>query len=313
MLDLVIALTHTRHRLTKAQIQATVRGYGDAATTEAFERMFERDKQSLRDLGIPLVTLTDAVHEDEVGYRIDTASYELPDINLSAAQMGVLSVAAQVWQDSGFAGAARRGLTKLRAVTESGAEQAQSAVMRRRGPDPVIADLLDAIAERAPISFRYRAANSGVVARRQVQPWRVYAQDRGWYLEGHDIERDAARSFRTSRIVGSLTRSGPPGSFNPPSNRQPPTPDPSISVRLAVRPGTAAALRARGEVVETVADPDGGLREVLTMSVADLDTLASDIAAYGESVVALAPLSLQQATMRRLQAVAALGEAKRHD
>ena len=96
MLDLVIALSHTRHRMTKAQIRRHVNGYDAGGSTEAFERMFERDKETLRQLGIPLVTLTDAVHEDEVGYRIDTAAYQLPPIDLSPAQMGVLSLAAEV-------------------------------------------------------------------------------------------------------------------------------------------------------------------------------------------------------------------------
>ena len=89
LLNLVLVLLYTRRPLPKAQIRSLVPQYGQSASTEAFERMFERDKDALRQLGIPIVTLTDAVHEDDVGYRIDTAAYELPAISLTAAQMGV--------------------------------------------------------------------------------------------------------------------------------------------------------------------------------------------------------------------------------
>ena len=206
MLDLVIALSHTRHRMTKAEIRAKVNGYDDAASVEAFERMFERDKEALRQLGVPIVTLTDAVHEDEVGYRIDVTAYELPPIDLSPAQMGVLSLAAEIWQDSSFAGAARRGLTKLRAVTPVAASAPPGVTLRVRGPDPAMGEILEAISDRVPVSFTYRAAYSGTTTVRTVEPWRVYARDRGWYLVG--LDRTAAPSDRSGPPASSAACAG---------------------------------------------------------------------------------------------------------
>ncbi|GAB2982101.1 MAG TPA: WYL domain-containing protein [Actinotalea caeni] len=308
MLDLVIALSHTRHRMTKAEIRAKVNGYGSSTSDEAFERMFERDKEHLRQLGIPIVTLTDAVHEDEVGYRIDTAAYSLPPIHLSPAQMGVLSLAAEVWQDSTFASAARRGLVKLKAVADGSAAAAPGVTLRVRGPEPAMDDLLAAIAERAPVRFSYRAAYSGEVTVRTVEPWRVYARDRGWYLVGHDRDRDAQRSFRTSRIIGRVERVGEPGSVVIPEERVP-TPERvfRVPVRLAVRPEGAAALRARGEVVDSIETP-AGVRDVLALEVSDVAYLADEIAGYGDTVVVLDPPDLRASVLRRLRAVAALGE-----
>lgn len=305
MLDLVIALSHTRHRMTKAQIRRHVNGYDAGGSTEAFERMFERDKETLRQLGIPLVTLTDAVHEDEVGYRIDTAAYQLPPIDLSPAQMGVLSLAAEVWQDSTFAAAAQRGLTKLRAVSDATSASDIAVTVRVRGPDPAMGELLDAIADRVPVRFTYRAAYSGATSVRSVEPWRIYARDRGWYVVGLDTDRGAQRSFRTSRIIGRVLRVGEPGSVRIPEDRVPtPARVHRSTVRLAVRPEGAAALRARGRVIGPL--EGGDARDVLELEVSDVHALADEVAGYGDTVVVLDPPELREATLRRLRAVAAI-------
>lgn len=308
MLDLVIALSHTRHRMTKAEIRAKVRGYDASSSTDAFERMFERDKEHLRQLGIPIVTLTDAVHEDEVGYRIDTVSYELPAIELSPAQMGVLSLAAEVWQDSAFAASARRGLTKLKAVSESAAATDPAVTLRVRGPDPAMGDLLDAIADRVPVRFTYRAAYNGTTAIRTVEPWRIFARDRGWYLVGHDVDRGAQRSYRTSRIIGKVQRHGEPGTVTIPADRVPTPGDTHRTpVRLAVRPERGSALRARGQVTGTMDTPTSAVRDVVELEVSDVPSFAVEVAGYGDAVVVLDPPDLRDAVLRRLRATADLG------
>ena len=54
LLNLVIALVNTTAPMTKEQVRASVAGYDDGASTEAFERRFERDKDILRDLGVQI-------------------------------------------------------------------------------------------------------------------------------------------------------------------------------------------------------------------------------------------------------------------
>src|SRR5450759_3426306 len=108
LLDLVIALVNTSNRMTKAQIRRSVAGYDAAPSVEAFERMFERDKDALRELGIPIETVTDAAHGDDVGYRVDLDAYALSPIELTPAQNGVLGLAARFWQDPSPAGLVRR-------------------------------------------------------------------------------------------------------------------------------------------------------------------------------------------------------------
>lgn len=173
-----------------------------------------------------------------------------------------------------------------------------------------MSELLTAITERAPVRFTYRAAYSGETAVRTVEPWRVHARDRGWYLVGHDRDRGAQRSFRTSRIIGTVERVGEPGSITIPESR-PPTPERVFhtSVRLAVRPESAAALRARGTVEGSI-ETRAGARDLLVLDVSDIEYLADEVAGYGHSVVVLDPPELREAVLSRLRAVAALGEGR---
>ncbi|MBK5249510.1 MAG: WYL domain-containing protein [Actinomycetales bacterium] len=303
LLDLVIALSHTRHRMTKAEIRARVNGYGSATSDEAFDRMFERDKDQLRMLGIPILTLTDQAHEDDVGYRIDMAGYALPPVDFTPAEVGVLSLAAEVWQDSAFSGSARRGLTKLRAV----APVADSALhaglaLRVRGPEEAFGALLDAIGDRIAVRFTYRAASTGATKERTVEPWRLYAKDRGWYLVGFDVDRADQRAFRLSRIVGKVKRIGEVGHVQIPEGDPGHGIVPTATVTLALRPERGSALRARA-----VADGTHGDRDVVTLEVTDLELFAEELAGYGDTVLVLDPPALRASVLRRLRAAASLG------
>src|SRR3954468_16600079 len=117
LLNLVICLLSTRSWLTKEQIRSAVPQYAECTTTEAFDRMFERDKEDLRELGVPLVTGSHSSwFEDEQGYRIDRGAYALPDLEFSAEELAVLGLASRVWQQASLAGAAARALVKLKAL-----------------------------------------------------------------------------------------------------------------------------------------------------------------------------------------------------
>src|SRR5579862_9088590 len=114
LLSLVVCLLSSRRYLTAGQIRAAVPGYPDSF--EAFKRMFERDKDELRELGIPLETGTNAGGDEEPGYRIPRQAYELPDIRLEPDEAAVLGLAARVWRRAELAGAAEGALLKLRAA-----------------------------------------------------------------------------------------------------------------------------------------------------------------------------------------------------
>lgn len=307
VLDLLIALRHAEGRLTKAQVRASVNGYRDAASESAFERMFERDKDLLRELGVPIITDVDPVHEDAVGYRLDTAGYALPEVSFTAAEIGVLSLAATVWQDAHLHGSAHRGLTKLRAVAAGAEPDAHLGVaLRVQAAETALGPLLDAIAARQAVTFTYRAASTAQETVRRVQPWRLVSRDRGWYLLGHDLDRDAPRVFRLSRVTGTVRPTGEAASFEVPEHdaHQMLALGAGAGVRavLAVLPERGAALRARA--VEERGERDG--RDIVVVETHDDTALATEIASYGSSVLVLEPESLREAVLARLRAAAEL-------
>ena len=110
--------------LTKNEILSTVQGYrqrysagGDNAN---LERQFERDKDDIRDLGVPLETVEspgDAGNNQNLRYRIPRGAYELPaDITFSPEETTLLNLAAMVWREGSLSGESRRALLKLRSL-----------------------------------------------------------------------------------------------------------------------------------------------------------------------------------------------------
>ncbi|MEV6985135.1 WYL domain-containing protein [Sphaerisporangium sp. NPDC051017] len=302
LLNLVICLLATRRPLSAEQIRHAVPGY-DAGNDEAFQRMFERDKTELREIGIPVQVHKDP-WEDEPGYRIEREAYELPEITLEADEAAVLGLAAQVWQRATLAGAASGALLKLRAggvqTDESAAGPLELRVDTR---DPAFPGLWEAVRDRRVVRFDYRAAGSEVLLTRTVEPWGVVSRRGRWYLVGHDRERRAPRVFRLSRISGPVTPVGRPGAVTVPDDvdirsmvghRDSLVPEREATVR--VRAGTCQWLRQTG----TVRPGDDGW-DVVTLDFADPEWIAGSIVGFASDVEVLDPPDLREAVIRRLK------------
>jgi proteasome accessory factor B len=331
LLNLVIALVNTANRMTKEQIRTSVAGYADATSDDAFERMFERDKDALRELGIPVLTVAGSGHPDDIGYRIDQEAYALRPVDLTAAELGVLSLAVQFWQDKALRTDAARALTKLRAVgsAPAGTDLVAGLAPRVRPAGDAFGPLLDAIQARQAVTFTYRAANTGEVRDRTLEPWRLLARGGGWYVIGRDLDRDAPRSFRLSRIQGRVRATGATGAYDIPADVDAAAvlgdrhAEPTRVAVLALRPERASALRAReageGTPGSDVGDDDVDLadpriagvladRDVVRVPFGSASELADEIAGYADAVVVLAPADLRSAVLQRLRAAAALDQ-----
>jgi proteasome accessory factor B len=309
LLNLVICLLSTRRYLTKAQIRRAVPQYADCATTEAFERMFERDKDELRDMGIPLQTGSHQhAFDDEVGYRIDRTAYALPETEFEPDEMAVLGLAAKAWQQASLSQAASTALLKLRAA---GVDPDESAIVgvdpRVKAAEPAFAALWAAVRDARPVTFSYRRAQAAQPQQRRLEPWGILSRRGRWYVVGHDRDRGAPRVFRLSRIAGNVRPDGRPGSVVVPEGVDVRAhlhamiyDEPSSKARIRVRDGAAFWLRRRATSVA----PDGDGWDVLDLPYADEESLAEELTSYGASVVALDPPELEAAVVRRLQAVA---------
>ncbi|MEN0129153.1 MAG: WYL domain-containing protein [Brevundimonas sp.] len=316
LLNLVIALVNTPGRMTKEQVRTTVAGYGEAPSDEAFERMFERDKDTLRDLGVPVLTVTDASHGDDFGYRIDLDTYALAPIDLTAAELGVLTMAAELWQDRSLRADSTRALTKLRAVGQApgSTDLVAGLTPRVRDGGGAFAPLVDAVQARQAVRFTYRAATTGEVRERVVEPWKLLARRGGWVLVGRDRDRGASRSFRLSRIEGTVRKVGAAGAWAPPSDEELAdalsTWDSGTQgvATLAILPERASALRTRhvghAPGLEPVAPVPG--RDVVQVPYRAQWELAEEVVGYGDAVLVLEPASLREVVLSLLRTAAAL-------
>jgi predicted DNA-binding transcriptional regulator YafY len=327
LVNLVIALLATRRYLSVEEIRRAVPGYtepGGSRAEEAFRRMFERDKEELRELGIPLETGTDSVWDDEPGYRIARRDYALPDIALAPDEAAALGLAARLWDSAGLATPARRAVAKLQAAgaplespagpeagDDSGLGQLAGAV---DAAEPALEPCLAALRSRQVLRFPYRAASSAAsstaaVTEREVEPWGVVSWRGRWYLVGHDRSRDDVRAFRLSRVAGPVRAGGPRGAAPPPPEGVDlvgkvaalvgePT---SLTARLRVRRG--AALELRRDAVGRPRPAAGDGWDEIELPAPDAERLADRVTGFGADVVVLGPPEARAAVVRRLWAV----------
>src|SRR4029077_5982411 len=222
-MNLVIALLSTRGYLTAERIRETVSGYADSPSAEAFSRMFERDKNELRDLGIPLeVGRVSALDPTECS-GINQDAYSLPPVELTSDEAAAVAVATQLWESPELITATQGALLKLRAAGADVDPDAPVAIASPagvpglRGSEDVLGILLSAIDSGRAVQFPHRPSRAEPYTMRTVEPWGVVTQNGRWYLVGHDRARDATRTFRLSRIGSEVTPIGPAGAITVPA------------------------------------------------------------------------------------------------
>jgi proteasome accessory factor B len=312
LLGLVVCLLSTSRYLTADQVRQAVPGYPEQ--DELFKRMFERDKEDLRDLGVPLETGLNHPFDDDPGYRIRQQAYELPELRLEADEAAVLGLAARVWQRAELAGAAAGALLKLRAAGMDAADEqpAPQVIEPRVGtPEPAFGPLWEAVRDRRPVTFSYRAAGRSEPQRRELEPWGVVNRHGRWYVAGWDRGRDDTRVFRLGRIAGAVKFCGPPGSVTVPDGadvrelvRDWDSPAREHTAVLRVRSGTGVGLRQHA--VSVRADETGPPGwDLVTTRFADVGSFADYAAWFGPDAVILDPPDLREAVIARLKGVLA--------
>jgi proteasome accessory factor B len=309
LLNLVMCLLYTRRPLPKSRIRDLVPQYGSAASDEAFDRMFERDKDELRELGIPLVTADiGGVWDDEQGYRIDQREYALPEIDFAPDELAVLGLASRVWAHASLAGPAAQAMRKLKAAgIERDADSLVGIEPRLRTSEPGFDPLKNAVVFQQAVEFAYRTAGAGESRVRHVEPWGLASWHGRWYLTGRDTDKDAPRVFRLSRIVGPVTAVGRRGAFRVPEDHRPHEmirtqvgPQRTGTATVRARAGRGHALRRRA-----LSSRDEGEWSVLEVPYGDADTFADEVTGYGADAVVDGPAEVRELVVQRLRGAAA--------
>lgn len=314
LLNLVICLLSTRQYVTADYIRRNVAGYNDdGQSDEAFNRMFERDKTELRDLGIPLLTGRERMTGGTDGYRINRDSYGLPDIELDRSEAAIVAIAAALWDTPEIATISQTALLKLQAAgidVRPDDDVAFSAALSARavGSESALTAALAAIGDSQAITFTYRPGAAATAVTRTLEPWGVVTRRGRWYIVGHDRDRAATRTFRLSRI-SAVSRVGEPGEVTVPEGT-----DLQRIVATAVDSaagpdrGTAWIWVARDRAaglrrLATAAAPhvlDGDPGDVLDIEIRSLPTLARMVLGAGADAVVLDPPELRESVIAAL-------------
>jgi len=319
LVNLVAALLEANRPLTRHDLRTRVGGYSDE--DDAFRRNFERDKDLLRQMGMPLVVeLVDPARpEGPQGYRIPRERYELPDPGLAPDELAALHLAASVIAMEGAWGHSASTTALWKLAGSSAAPDADGSAART-GPtrDQALAELpggdrvavlFGAVAARQRVQLTYRGE------RRDVDPWRLSYRNGQWYLAGFDHRRDEARTYRLDRMEAAPVVVGEPGAFARPTGAAgaPPPPwllgeDTEITAELLVDAIQAEwAAAAVGEAAVAERRPDGSV--VLKMAVTNQDAFRSFVLGFLDHAEILAPPALRRQLVDWLEALAPSGAA----
>jgi predicted DNA-binding transcriptional regulator YafY len=290
LMNLLATLLETPRPLTAEEIRARVPGYADEHA--AFRRSFERDKDDLREMGIPIeVSEVPGSDPPIQGYRVRPEAYYLPDPGLDADELAALHLALEAVRLDGVEGGG--ALWKLGGTPDEGAP-AGAIHLAALPAGANLVGLFTAVSERRQVTFGYHGST------RTVDPYRLDFQRGRWYVVGFDHDRGEERRFRLDRIEGDVAV-GRAGSFAAPETAVPGARlspwelgegDPVIA-RVAVDADQAAVARSMvGSAVEVDERDDGSV--VLTLPVTHPDGFRSFVLGFLDHAVVLDPPELRQ-------------------
>jgi proteasome accessory factor B len=301
LVNLTIALLATKRYLTKSEIFNSVDGYEGTAETK--ERMFERDKDDLRSLGIEIeVGSFDPLFNDEAGYKIKQEKYQFELGDISSTEVSLLSLAAEAWQEASFGDVAQRALLKLRSIGIPSDELSIPATVQKLNDGGQDLSLItQAIAQSQRLAFAY-LDSSLKIKMRSVVPIALSTRNGFWYLSGVDQKIQEIRTFRVDRINGPIAASAGPKDFQTPTgfdSSKAPSESPTNSFALIdVRVGKAPSLRALAISTQSLGEWDQ-----VKIPILNLDSLCSLVLWHGPDAFVQEPAELRELVIDHLEAL----------
>jgi proteasome accessory factor B len=226
-IDLVAALLRYHYPVPFDKLAAEVPAYGlIGKKPETVMRMFERDKDELRVLGVPIESVNNEQGTPD-HYRLSSRNFYLPYLQLVGAgtsprrpkgygyqslpvlafepdELEAIVRAATRAQQLGDPVLAREAASALRklafdlAVTAPTNEIARVASLQ---DDPDVLDVLDdAIRRRKRVECEYWSISRDTHSRRTLNPLGLVFSFGQWYLDATETDASVVKRFRVSRI-----------------------------------------------------------------------------------------------------------------
>lgn len=233
--DLITALLRRGSPVSFETLSHEVPAYSNARQAhDARMRMFERDKDELRALGVPIDTALDPDGNPTL-YVLKSRTFYLPYVSVAPSgkptgtpnrprgpgyqslpllaftpdQLALVIRAArrvQQMRHPALAADADSALRKLaHDVSLAGDHGREVTLPSPAHEDAQVLEALDtAVRRRKLVTFRYRSMERDVTADRTVHPYGLLFISGAWYLVAHDPDADAIRNFRVSRITNAV-------------------------------------------------------------------------------------------------------------
>jgi proteasome accessory factor B len=306
LFHLILALMSTHHGLTKDHILTTVRGYREdteaGLSRESIERRFERDKDSLRDLGIPLEAVIppeDDGNNKNTLYRISKGDYEIPEgITFSQRDIALLNIAAAIWREGSLSKDAHNARIKIASYGAVVDEPLLGFAPIVTTSEPALTPLREAIERTQVVSFDYLKPGDPSATTRLVSPWALVNHEGRWHVYGE--EGDKAKTFLLRRITSTVAVTSTAATPAPEGAAETALTElnnlkASQLARVSVTPGSDAypALIARG--ASLVED------NVLGVNYTDIDIFGQELTAFGHDVKVLTPPELVERVKKNLE------------
>jgi len=299
LVNLVIALLATKRYLTKSEIFRTIEGY--EGSNDSMERMFERDKDELRSLGIEIeVSALDPLFDDEVGYRIRTENFVMDRSGFTANEIAYMSLAAQVWKDATLDEVAQKAMRKLAGFAKPADISEIPAFAPTVLNAPIfLSELVDCINQRKTVEFTYVDVELNTRLR-NVNVYSYFSLKGFWYFSGFDLAKSDIRTFRCDRIVGELVISKKTHGYDIPNDYVTDVSFGDLGItqeaKLHIRHGRGSQLRSIASKIEV-----GEEFDLVELPFSSEENLASLILWHLDDVVVVQPESLKESVITSLR------------
>jgi proteasome accessory factor B len=300
LINLTIALLATKRYLTKLEIFRTVEGYEGSVETK--ERMFERDKDDLRSLGISIdVGSFDPLFGDESGYRIKSENYQLELGTVTPTEISLLSMAADAWQGAAFSDVAQSAILKLSSMgIPADSIDIPGLSPKLTNSSKELETIAEAIGNSDFLTFDYLSTNLDS-EERTIIPIALSNRSGHWYVSGVDHGVEEVRTFRLDRIQGIFTVSTNKDPFEFPAEFEFDQMEATSALRFAVidvRKGKGFALRSL-----STATKDLGEWDQIKIPIFTVEFLTAQILWHGDDVFVHEPTDLRENIVKELQSL----------
>ena len=275
--------------LSKNELFQAVTAYAQAGSDAAREKMFDRDKNAIREAGFILEVIGNDGFEDtdSARYRIQNSSFSWPeDFELTPQMLQLLEIASKAWNNQAMGQSARSGIMRLRSLGLIPISTDLAMLSPRLlAQHPAFAPLANSIAVGQKVSFNYRKADLTEQIR-EVSPQKLRQLAGEWVLLADDDGQ--IKNFLLRRIVSNVVELTDPAK--------------QVSEAEIIQAEAELLIHVENQVARVEIAPDTeafwhynpGPDLIVEINYMDEALLAEDLMEYGSDLLVLEPDSLAE-------------------